>query len=148
MSNCNPKCNCNKSTLVTTAVNAQDVLIDGLIEFAVNNVTTGTSIQHTPGSNTTTVSNQGLYIVTFNTDLVSQSAGDITVQLLNNGVAVPGAEATITAAAADTYHVAFTTILKVLKSCPCVVDNTATLQVQVSVASTITNANLAIAQLC
>ena len=81
-------------------------------------------------------------MVNVNADVVPAAAEPITLQLLNNGEVVPGAEATITGVAADSAHVAFTTLIRVLKSCPCVIDNRASLQVQLTEAGTISNANI------
>lgn len=44
---------------------------------------------------------QGLYLVTLNADITPTAAGDIGLNLLRNGVAVPGAEATVTGATGD-----------------------------------------------
>lgn len=140
-------CIFQKSALETTSIAAQTVAANGLIDFTTNNVLTGCSIQHAAGSNAVSVLCHGLYQVAFNVDVLPTAAGPITVQLLNNGVAVPGAEATITGAESTTAHVAFSALLKVLKSCPCVIDNTASLQVQVSAAATISNANLSVTKL-
>lgn len=137
-------CNYQKSALDTASIASQSVVENGLVNFTTNNILTGCSIQHPAGSNAANINCAGLYLVLVNLDLVPAAAGPITVQLLNNGVAVPGAEATITGAETTTAHVAFSTLLKVLKSCPCVIDNTANLQVQVSAAATITNAKLVI----
>lgn len=140
-------CLFQKSALETTVTADQAVVANGLIEFDTNNVLTGCSIQHAAGSNTVAIICHGLYQVAANVDIDPSAAGDITVQLLNNGVVVPGAEATITGAAADTYSVAFSALLKVLKSCPCVIDNTANLQVQITGAATVKNANLLVVKL-
>lgn len=140
-------CVYQKSALDTTAIAAQTVAASGLIDFTTNNLLTGCSIQHPAGGNAVSVLCHGLYQVAFNVDILPAAAGPITVQLLNNGAAVPGAEATITGAEATTAHVAFSALLKVLKSCPCVIDNTASLQVQVSAAATVSNANLSVVKL-
>lgn len=66
--------------------------------------------------------------------------------LLRNGVAVPGAEATVTGATGDTYNISFATLLRVLPSC-CVIDNNAALQVQATAAGTISNASLSVVKM-
>lgn len=140
-------CVYQKSALSTVTTAAQTVAADGVLNFTTNDILTGCSIQHTAGGNTAQINCQGLYQVAFNADFQPTGAGDVTMQLYNNGVAVPGAEATVTAATGDTYHVAFVKLIKVLKSCPCIINNTASLQVQVSAAATVTNANLSIVKL-
>lgn len=137
-------CNYQKSALDTASIASQSVLANGLVNFTTNNILTGCSIKHTEGSNTANINCAGLYLVLVNIDLVPVAAGPITVQLLNNGVAVPGAKANITGAVSTSVNLSFNTLLKVLKSCPCMIDNTANLQVQVSAAATISNAKLVI----
>ena len=69
--------------------------------------------------------------------------GSITVFVnVQNGEIIPSAQATILAVAGNSYHISISTLLRVLKSCPCVVDNTANLQVQVTGAATVNNANI------
>ena len=135
-------CVYQKSALDAVSVPAQTLGADGYVNFDTNRLQTGCSIQHVAGSNTINLINHGLYMVSVNADVVPAAAEPITLQLLNNGEVVPGAEATITGVAADSAHVAFTTLIRVLKSCPCVIDNRAILQVQLTEAGTISNANI------
>jgi hypothetical protein len=130
-----------KSALDSVTVAAQAVVADGFLDFATNSILDGCSISHVAGSNTVSLLKRGLYQVSVNADVEPTAAGDIAVQLIKNGVAVPGAIATVTGAAGDTYSVAFTVLVKVLPSC-CVIDNTANLQVQVSAAGTVTDAHI------
>lgn len=135
-------CVYQKSALDAVTVPSQTLAADGYVDFETNRVCTGCSVQHVAGSNTVNLINHGLYAVSVNADIVPTAADPITLQLLNNGTVVPGAEATITGVAGDTAHVAFTTLIRVLKSCPCVIDNRANLQVQLTAAGTVTNANI------
>lgn len=135
-------CVYQKSALDAVTVPSQTLAADGYVDFETNRLQTGCSIQHVAGSNTVNLINHGLYMVSVNADIVPATAEPITLQLLNNGETVPGAEATITGVAADSAHVAFTTLIRVLKSCPCVIDNRASLQVQLTEAGTISNANI------
>lgn len=89
---------------------------------------------------------RGLYLVTLNADVTPTAAGDIGLQLIRNGVAVPGAEATVTGATGDTYNVSFATLIRVLPSC-CVINNNSMLQVQATAAGTITNASLSVVKM-
>ena len=133
-------CVYQKSALDAVTVPSQTLAADGYVDFETNRLQTGCSIQHVAGSNTVNLINHGLYMVSVNADVVPAAAEPITLQLLNNGEVVPGAEATITGVAADSAHVAFKVL--VLKSCPCVIDNRASLQVQLTEAGTISNANI------
>lgn len=135
-------CVYQKSALNAVSVPEQVLTADAYVDFETNRICTGCSVQHVAGSNTVNLINHGLYLVSVNADIVPTAADPITLQLLNNGTVVPGAEATITGVAGDTAHVAFTALIRVLKSCPCVIDNRASLQVQLTAAGTVTNANI------
>lgn len=134
-----------KSVLNTIATAEQTVAANGFLQFPTNAVSGGSSIAHTAGSTMTTLG-YGLYLVAVNADLTPTAAGDIGLQLVRNGVAVPGAEATVTGATGDTYNVGFTTLLVVRRSC-CAVNNNAALQVQATAAGTISNASLSVIRL-
>lgn len=140
-------CVYQKSALDAVTVPSQTLTADGYVDFESNRLQTGCSVQHVAGSNTVNLINHGLYLVSVNADIVPATAEPITLQLLNNGETVPGAEATITGVAADSAHVAFTTLVRVLKSCPCVIDNRASLQVQITEAANISNANIVVVKL-
>ena len=134
---------CNqKSALTTVATAAQTVAANGFVNFPTNNLLTGVAIGH----NTTVNLLRGLYLVTLNADVTPTAAGDIGLQLIRNGVAVPGAEATVTGATGDTYNVSFATLIRVLPSC-CVINNNSMLQVQATAAGTITNASLSVVKM-
>lgn len=140
-------CVYQKSALDAVTVPSQTLTANGYVDFESNRLQTGCSVQHVAGSNTVNLINHGLYLVSVNADIVPATAEPITLQLLNNGETVPGAEATITGVAADSAHIAFTTLIRVLKSCPCVIDNRASLQVQITEAANISNANIVVVKL-
>lgn len=140
-------CVYQKSALDAVTVPSQTLAADGYVDFESNRLQTGCSVQHVAGSNTVNLINHGLYLVSVNADIVPATAEPITLQLLNNGKTVPGAEATITGVAADSAHIAFTTLIRVLKSCPCVIDNRASLQVQLTAAGTVSNASITVVKL-
>lgn len=140
-------CVYQKSALDAVTVPSQTLAAGGYVDFESNRLQTGCSVQHVAGSNTVNLINHGLYFVSVNADIVPATAEPITLQLLNNGETVPGAEATITGVAADSAHIAFTTLIRVLKSCPCVIDNRASLQVQITEAANISNANIVVVKL-
>ena len=126
----------------------QEVAINGLLTFTTDRILTGCTA--TRNGQTFQLNKPGYYYVTFNADGAATTAvGDIVVVLQNNGVAVPGANATFTTTVADdATNLAFSTIIRVPPSC-CAVDNTANLTlVNTGVAATYTNVNINITKLC
>ena len=81
----------------------------------------GESVKFTAGSTTANIVKSGLYLVVFSADAVATTAGDIVVQVFRNGVAVPSALATTTAAnTTDTNNVTIHTLIEVSDvCCPC-----------------------------
>ena len=129
-------------------ITAQEVAINGLLTFSTDRILTGCTA--TRNGQAFQLNKPGYYYVTFNADGAATTAvGDVVVVLQNNGVAVPGAIATQTVAAADdAVNLAFSTIIRVPPSC-CAVDNTANLTlVNTGVAATYTNININITKLC
>ena len=126
----------------------QEVTANGLLTFSTDRILTGCTA--TRNGQTFQLNKPGYYYVTFNADgAATTAAGDIVVVLQNNGIAVPGAIATQTVAAADdAVNLAFATIIRVPPSC-CAVDNTANLTlVNTGVAATYTSVNINITKLC
>lgn len=122
---------------------SQTVTADGFVDFDTNRILTNCKVlNHVSGSNAVLVKGCGIYSIFVDLNIVPTAEGDITVQLLNNGEIIPSAQATILAVAGNSYHISISTLLRVLKSCPCVIDNTASLQVQVTGAATVNNANI------
>jgi hypothetical protein len=129
-------------------VTNQIVATDDTLNFNVTKVLTGCTVKHAGGSPSFTLTKPGYYYVTFNADVLGTAAGDVTAELINGSVAVPGATATTTIAVGDTASIAFATIVRVLPSCAAI-DNTTTLTVLNSgVGVTYTNANINITKLC
>lgn len=128
-------------------ITTQNVAVDGLLTFTIDRILTGCTV--TRNGPTFQLNKPGYYYVTFNTNGSAISVADVTIELQNNGVAVPGAIATITpAAVGNTMNFAFATIIKVPPSC-CAVDNTANLTlVNTGAAATFTNVNINITKLC
>lgn len=128
-----------KSALRTVNTTAQTIAANGLINFATNDLSTGCAISH--AINTANVRLlKGLYNVSVEVDLQVTAAGDIAIQLLQDGAAVNGAKATVTAATGSTYHlvIPMTNIL-VAQACAMV---RSLLQVQLTAAGTVSNAML------
>lgn len=126
---------------------SQSVAVNGLLTFTTDRILTGCTV--TRNGQTFQLNKPGYYYVTFNADGAATAVEDVTIVLENNGIAVPGATATITPAAIDsTMNFAFATIIKVPPSC-CAIDNTANLTlVNTGVAATFTNVNINITKLC
>ncbi len=137
-----------KSSLDAVTIGAQVITaVDGgVLEFNQNNILTGTSIFHLGGASIR-LRKAGLYLVSVDADILATAAGPVTLQLFNNGVAVPGAQATITAAAADTEHVSFTALVDVPLSCCSYSATTGNLTVAIDVPATVSNAHIVVAKL-
>ena len=129
-------------------ITTQTVAANGLLTFTTDRILTGCTA--TRDGNTFQLNKPGYYYVTFNAvAAATEAVGELVVELQNNGVAVPGAEAastTTTAGTNDNY--AFAIIIKVPPSC-CAIDNTAKLTlVNTGVAATFANVNVNITKLC
>ena len=126
----------------------QAVVSNGTINFTTDRILTGcTAVRN---GETFQLNKPGYYYVTFNAiAAATTTVGELTIELYNNGVAVPGAIAgATTTAAGDNLDFAFTTIIRVPPSC-CAVDNTARLTVvNTGVDATYTDVNLNITKLC
>jgi hypothetical protein len=127
----------------------QVVAVDGLLDFDTNRIATGCTVKHVDGTPAFTLTKPGYYYITFNGTITNTAAGIVTVELLNGGVAVPGAEASVTTAATtDERSFSFATIVRVLPSC-CAIDNTTILTVaNTGIAATYSVANINITKLC
>ena len=126
----------------------QSVAIDDTLNFNVTRILTGCTVKHVDGSASFTLTKPGYYYVTFNADILGTAAGNVTAELINGSVAVPGATATTTIAIGETESIAFATIIRVLPSCAAI-DNTTTLTIlNTGVEVTYTNANINITKLC
>ena len=128
-------------------ITTQNVAVDGLLTFTTDRILTGCTV--TRNGPTFQLNKPGYYYVTFNTNGSATSVANVTIELQNNGITVPGATATITpTAVGNTMNFAFATIIKVPPSC-CSVDNTANLTlVNTGVAAIFTNVNINITKLC
>lgn len=102
---------------------------------------------HVAGSTTINITEPGRYFVTFNATAAATGTetNPITVQLFNNGTAVPGASSSeLSAAATSPITLSFSTIIVVRPSC-CVIDNDASLVVENTGADAVfTNANIVV----
>lgn len=127
---------------------SQAVAADGTLNFDTTRILTGCTVKHADGTPTFTLTKPGYYYVSFDGVISGTTAGTVTVELLNGADAVPAALASTTIAADDVATLNFTTIVRVLPSCPSI-DNTTKLSVaNTGVATTFTNANINITKLC
>ena len=122
-----------KSSLVAVTTRDLTVAADDYINFDYNRVRTGVSISHAEGSNVIRLNSAGLYLVAFDGDFTIGTAGSARVQLLNNGVIVPGAEDVVSGTTAVPRGMHFVTLIEVKPSC-CAIDNSAALSVTIDVA--------------
>ena len=126
----------------------QAVATGDLLTFTTDRILTGCTA--TRNGQTFQLNKPGYYYVTFNAiAAATTTVGELTVELQNNGVVVPGAVSTYTTTTAgDNASYAFSTIIRVPPSC-CAVDNTARLTlVNSGVDATYTNVNINITKLC
>lgn len=119
-----------KSTLRAYTQASQTVIANEDITFA-NSQKTGVSIDFTSGNSTIVLRKPGLYQITFDAfGVESGTAGNIVVQLYNNGVEVAGATDSIASTSeTDVGNVHFTTIVEIPISC-CVINNIANLTIR------------------
>ena len=127
----------------------QTLAVNGVLAFTTDRIKTGCTVSHTEGGTTFTLNRPGYYYIAVNADVAaSEAAGNLTLSLYQNGVAVPGAESTSNAATVATNNsLGFSTIVQVRPSC-CAVSNAASLTiVNTGAAATISNANIVITKL-
>ena len=127
---------------------SQAVAVDGTLNFDTTRVLTGCTVKHADGTPTFTLTRPGYYFVTFDGVVTSDAAGTVTVELLNGADPVPGAIASTALAADGIATLNFSTIVRVLPSCPAI-DNTTKLSILNSgIGATFTSANINITKLC
>lgn len=127
---------------------SQAVAVDGTLNFDTTRVLTGCTVKHADGTPTFTLTRPGYYFVTFDGVVTADAAGTVTVELLNGTTAIPGAIASTALAADGIATLNFSTIVRVLPSCPAI-DNTTKLSVLNSgIGATFTSANINITKLC
>lgn len=127
---------------------SQAVAADGTLNFDTTRVLTGCTVKHADGTPTFTLTRPGYYFVTFDGVVTTDAAGTVTVELLNGANSVPGAIASTALAADGIATLNFSTIVRVLPSCPAI-DNTTKLSVLNSgIGATFTSANINITKLC
>lgn len=135
-----------KSTLSAYGAPDQAVAINGLVAFA-NFQQTGCSIAFSGGTGIE-IKTPGIYHIIFN-GVASGAAGEITVQLMKNGVLIPGTETTIaTTGATDLENISFSTIIEVLPSCSCINNNVELTIQNTGIAAVFASASINVVKLC
>lgn len=116
-------CNCfKKSSIEGYSTSPQTLATGQIIEYA-SFKQTGESLNEV-GSTGIKIEKSGLYYISFDASAVeSGTAGNVTVQLLQDGVPVPYAVATsYSSGVTDVVNLGFSTVIEVLGSCGCVVN--------------------------
>lgn len=134
--------------LSTYNISTQEVTTNGLLNFTTDRILTGCTA--TRSGNTIQLNKPGYYYVSFNAvGSATNTVGELSVSLQNNGVAVSGVTASVTTTVAgNNSTLAFSTIIRVQPSC-CVIDNTAKLTfVNTGVDGTYTNVNVNVTKIC
>ena len=127
---------------------SQTIAADGTLNFDTTRVLTGCTVKHADGTPTFTLTRPGYYFITFDGIVTSATAGTVTVELLNGADPVPGAIASTALVADGIATLNFSTIVRVLPSCPAI-DNTTKLSVLNSgIEATFTSTNINITKLC
>lgn len=128
----------------------QTIITDGIIIFNTNRVQTGCTATHAAGTGAISLNKSGFYLVHFNGDAAeSGTAGDITVQLLKNGVLVPAAEATEdSTATTDIVNLTFETIVKVTPECLSCGNTVSLTFVDTGVGAVFSNVEVVVTKLC
>lgn len=115
--------------LYAYTLESQTINTNNSVIFNINGVRNSCAIRHDAGTSIITITKPGTYTVSVNLDATSATTGTSQFTLYNNGTAVNGAVATSTIATAndiDNYN--FTAAIRVLPSCPAII-NTAQLTV-------------------
>lgn len=137
--------------LYTYNSNEQTIAANALLSFMANAVRTGCVATHSAGETTISLNRPGYYMVHFNADAVENgTAGNVKIQMQNNGVDVVGAEATAYSGAdTDIVNLGFSAIVRVQPNCQAVSSNVPAVLtfVNAGVASLISNAAVVVTKI-
>lgn len=146
---CNNFC---KSTLTAYTNTTTTVIAGGAIPFTSTYKNTGSSISYVNGSTTVNLRSKGLYQVFFSVTgtATGETAGNITVTLYRNGVAVPSTITSSTSTSTtDFVNLENSTIIEVDENCPC--SNSGLSQIPLTLVSTgeavVSNASITVVKL-
>lgn len=130
-----------KSAIYTANTGAAAVAVGGVVPLGTVNRRFGCNLNLS--GNGITAMGTGYYDVTASFTLTAAAAGNVTVTMFRDGVAVPGATATATATAAGVVDVAFPALVR-LQYCN---SSTTLTFVLTGVASTLNNAAVVVKKL-
>ena len=133
----------SKSALYAVNTASQTLAQNGFVEFLQLVRQTGSSIRLSGGNAMTTEA--GFYAVDVSLTFEAAAAETIVATLLVNGTPVPGATATITAAAAG--EIGSITIPCIIRTYGCCMAAPSVISVEVNNAATITNASIEVVKL-
>lgn len=119
---------CCKNVLDTYTLTDVTIAANGSLPLEQNYLSIGSAICHMPGATSIQIDTPGLYLINFDAEgSTAGGTGNLTVQLYENSVAVPGAQSTSgSTSTTDIQTIGFSKVIQVKPSC-CAVDNTATL---------------------
>ena len=124
----------SRSAIYTANTGTQSVSVGGTINLGGIVRRFGCALDLNGG--TINLTEQGFYDVNVSVTAAATAAGTVTVTLLNNGVAIPGATASATAAAAgDIVNLSFESIVRV----PCCGNSAALSVILTGTAATVSN---------
>ena len=134
----------NSYNASTQTLNANEA-----VAFTTDRIRTGCTAIRSAEGNSFTLTRPGYYYVAVNADAsTSDAAGNVVLELYQNGSAVLGAKATnYSAAAVNINNLAFSTIIQVRPTCCAVMNATNISVVNTGIASTVTNANIVITKI-
>lgn len=138
-----------QKSLLSAYSNTQTIGADNAIPFNEINLLNGCSINFSAGTSTINLVKPGIYLITVDATVSDVDvAGVVTIQINRNGVQIPGAIVSDTAAIDTNYSMSITTLVKVLPSC-CAIDNQTNITVVNSgIEATYSNTNISIVKLC
>jgi hypothetical protein len=133
-------CNNERASIKAFSQSSQTVLTNGAVGLLNNSITGGNCSGITINNNAITLKKSGTYLVTVSANLIATALGNLTLQLYNKGVAVPGAIATTTAAnTTDVRNINFSILIHVDPSCNCVNNNDVLTLINSGIGATYTN---------
>lgn len=135
-------CNDCKATLIAYNNASQVVTANSTISTPITSAE-GCGIKF---NNAATITRAGTYLINISASALATTAGDLRLQLVNNGSNVPGAVATATGTTTGTVNLNVNYLLTVKRSCSCI-DNKAVLTLlNAGVGATYSNVVMTIAR--
>lgn len=130
-----------KSLIYMANTNSQSITAGGTVNFGSIVRRYGCQCQST--GTTPQVNGTGYYNVNSNISFTASAAGTAVITLLSNGVAIPGATASLTVAADTEYACSIPAVIKEVCACESVSSITMTIS---GVDTTVTNASIEVSK--